>query len=281
MAWKQIKTGIIGEDTFRNGSFSRRMLFIWCMLASAIFYLIPQNYSNRFQLTFAHIFRFPLNASGNISTLARTQKQTDNTVPRSQYDTLRNKYANLEQTVIQQRLELKKLSNLNSFVGENVNFILGYVIPASADLQRSELTIRCRGTEGLEKGQFVLARDNSIIGRITDIFPQLDTAKVRLITNPDSKIPVQIEDLNKGILQGSGDNTAKISNISTEKEIKVGQQVFVQRDPEFLDASMIAGTVSKCKQDYKSPVVWDITVEPTWKPEELNEIAVIIMKPKN
>ena len=294
MAWKQIKTGIIGNDTLRKGSFSKRMLFIWCMLASGIFYLIPQNYSNRFQLAFAHVFRFPLNASGNVSLSARTQKKLGDTVPRSQYDALRNDYYNLRQRIDLQYEELRRLSELTGFVGENVDFILGYVILASTDLQHSELTIECRRTDGLETGQFVLARDNSIIGRITDIFPQLGKAKVRLITNPDSKIAVKIDGLNQNlVMQGNGDNTAKIGNISTKNEVRIGQKVFVQkqsdlpefldvpmRQAEFLDYPMIAGEVTKCRKDDKSPLVWDITVEPTWKVEQLNEIAVITTKPK-
>jgi cell shape-determining protein MreC len=281
MAWKRIKVRIQGNSQWRCGSLSRRMLFIWCMLAGSILYLAPQNLSNKFQLAFAHVFSFPLSMGSNISLTARMQQRPNDTVPKKQYEELKNLYANLEQTLIQQRRELKRLSDLNDFVGQNMDYIIGYIIPAAADRLHSELTIDCsRGTLGLEKGQFVLARDNSIIGRITDIFPQLGKAKVRLITDPDSKIPVKIDELDQSLqMQGNGNDTARIGMVSREKDIKEGQRVFALRQPGFLDAPMITGTVSKCKRDDKSPLLWDITVKPAWKLEELDEVAIIIMKP--
>ncbi|MBN1973619.1 MAG: hypothetical protein JW787_08260 [Sedimentisphaerales bacterium] len=279
MAWTQIKIRIIGNSSKRAGSLSRRMLFIWCMLASVIFYMIPQNSSNKLQLAFAHVFRVPLSASREISISAGAKQQHDDTVPKKQYDELKNRYANLEQQLIKQIKEFRRLSDLNSYVGQNVDYILGDVIPAAADNQHSELTIKCRGTTGLEKGQFVLARNNSIIGRITDIFPQLGTAKVRLITNPDSNTAVQIDGLNKKLyMQGNGDNTAKISMVPKEQDIRIGQQVFALSQPGFIDSDMIIGTISRFKQDDKAPLLWDITVKPAWELEELNEIAVIISK---
>lgn len=282
MAWKLIKTRVIGNNTYRTGSFSRRMLFIWCMLASGIFYMIPQSYSNRFQFAFAHVFRFPLSAAKNINLSNITKDRHKDTVPKKQYDDLVNRYNNLEQTLLQQRRELQRLSELNSHVGKNYEFIHGDVIPAAADSRHSELTISCRGTTGLEKGQFVLARDNSIIGRITDIFPQFGTAKVKLITDPDSKIAVQISGLAKNLqMQGNGDNTAKIGFVSKEQELKTGMEVFALRQSNFLDANMIVGTVTQFKPDDKQPLLWDITVKPSWEIEELNEVAVIVKKTQN
>ena len=251
------------------------------MLAGGIFYMVPQNYSNKFQLAFAHIFSFPLGISSNVSVLSRTQQNAGDTVPMKEYITLQNKYADLEQNLLQQRRELRRLAGLyNNYVGQNVQFIYGYIIPASSDLQNSELTIECRGTNGMEKGQFVLARDNSIIGRVTDVFPQIGKAKVRLITDSESKIAVKIDGLNLDLLmQGNGDNSAKIGKVSREEKIKEGQKVFALRVPDYLDSPMIVGTISKCRTDDKQPLLWEITVKPSWELEELKEVAIIIMKP--
>lgn len=241
--------------------------------------MIPQNYSNRFQLAFAHVFRLPLSTIKNVSLSNITRDKRNETVPKKQYDELENRYNNLEQTLIKERQNLKRLTELNSFVGQNYDYILGDVI--TADKQHNELTIECRGTAGIEKGQFVLARDNSIIGRITDIYPQLRTAKVKLITDPDLKIAVQIDGLDKNlVMQGNSDNTAKIGTISKEQEMKTGQKVFALRQPGFLDANMIVGAVSQFKPDDKQPLLWDITVKPSWEIQELNEIAVIVKKPQ-
>ncbi|MEJ2650014.1 MAG: rod shape-determining protein MreC [Sedimentisphaerales bacterium] len=275
MAWKQMIVGISGNDTNKRGFISRRMLFTWLMLASSIFYLAPQNFSNKFQLAFAHIFSFPLSMGSNMSLSSSTQQRLDDTVPRKKYEELQNRYANLDKTLREQRLEFNRLYGLyNSYIGKNVEFILGNIIPATADRQRNELTIRLRGTSGLAIGQFVMARNNSIIGRIADILPQTGYAKVQLITNPDSKTPVKIDGLETNwMMQGNGDGTARILNVSTEVKIQNGQQVFI------LDPPVIIGTITTLDKDYNAPLLWNVTVTPAWKLKELDEVAVIIMKP--
>ena len=281
MAWKLIKVRILGNSNSRSGSLSRRMLFIWFMLTSGIFYLIPQSYSNKFQLAFAHVFSFPLSIGSNVSLSARTQQRISDTIPRRQYEELNNRYANLNQTLKKERDKFDRLYGLyNSYVGKNMDFVLGDIIPATADREHSELTINCSSTNGLEKGQFVLARDNSILGRITDISPQLGKAKVMLITDPESKIAVKIDGLNLKLqMQGNGDGTARIGKVSNEETIKDGKKVFVLDETGFLDAPMIVGTVSKHDRDYNAPLLWEITVTPSWKLEELDEVAIIVMKP--
>ena len=251
------------------------MLFTWLILAGAIFYLAPQNFSNKFQLAFANIFRFPLSMGGNTSLFSSTQQRIGDTVPRRQYEELQNRYYNLDKTLREQRLEFNRLYGLyNSYIGKNVEFILGNIIPANADLQRNDLTIRLKGTKDLAIGQFVMARNNSIIGRIVDILPQTGYAKVQLITDPDSKTPVKIGGIDKNyMMQGNGDGTARILNVKKEVTIKDNQQVFI------LDPPVIAGTISKLDKDYNAPLLWNVTVTPAWKAEELNEVAVIIMKP--
>ena len=270
MAWKQIKVRTLGRNKSRSGSVSRRMLFTWFMLAGFILYLSPQSVTKKFQLTFSHIFNVPLNIGGSIPILGAQQQLKE--------IELENHLANLEKTVIQQRQEFQKLYGLyNNYVGQNVEFILGYVIPATADRTQNELTIECRGSKGLATGQFVVAH-NSIIGRITETLPQLGKAKVRLFTNPSSQIAVEIAGLNKVIMQGRGDNTAKILNVPKKNKIEVGQNVFAIRE-EFLPAPMIIGKVTQCKTDDRNPLLWDITVKPAWNLDQLDDVAIIIVHP--
>jgi rod shape-determining protein MreC len=281
MAWMQIKVRILGNNTSRSGSLSRRMLFIWCLLASIIFYLVPQNYSNKLQFAFAHVFSFPLSMESNVSLSASTQQRIGDTIPKKQYEALYNDYLNLQEQLRKQKEQFKSLDRLNnSVIEENIAFIMGHIIPAAAERQYSELIINCGTTTGLEQGQFVLARNNSILGKITDISPQLGKAKVRLITDPDSKIGAKLEGLNQNLqMQGNGDGTAKIGMVRRENKIKVGQKVFALEQPGFLDSPKIVGTVSKCKTDDKAPWLWEITVTPAWELEELNEVAIIVMNP--
>lgn len=277
MAWKQIKTRILGKNIKRAGSLSKRMLFTWCMLASIIFYLIPQNSSNKLQLAFAHVFRIPLSAGRKISLSTGTQRNLKDTVSRKEYETLRNDYFNLTEKYNQQIKDFKYLMELNSFVGQNVDYILGYIIPAAADQQHSELAIHCGGVKGLEIGRFVMARNFTIIGTISYIEPKMEKAKVRLITDPESNIAVRIEGLDQKLwMQGKGDNTAIIRNV--EEKITPGQKVFAIRQAGFTDSDRYLGTVSKCIPDDKNRLLQEIIVKPAWNIRELNEVAVIIKK---
>ena len=290
MARKQAEVRIFSNNKNRSGSISRRMLFIWCMMASLIMYLTPQNFSNKFQFAFAHVFRYPLNVGDNVSLSARTQQQLSDVVPREQYIELENNYANLKQTIKEQREEFQQLDGLrNTFINQDVDFILGKIINATENRSLNELTIECRGIQGLAKGQFVLARDNSIIGRITDISPQLKKAKVKLITASDSQIAVHVEGLSKySLMQGSGDNTAKIGLIPIHEKIKIGQkvfainfeigeQVFDINKGSFIDSPMIVGRISDFKEDDNQPLIWDITVKPSWDIKQLDKVAIIVM----
>ena len=277
MAWKQIKIRILGNTTVRTGSLSRKMLFISCMFASMIFYMIPQNSSNKLQLAFAHVFRVPLSAGRQISLAATSKNENKDTVPKSKYDELENQYLNLEQTLVEQRRKFIQLQELNDYVGKNVAYILGDIIPAAANSRYSELTIQCLGTKGLEVGQYVLARNNSVLGKISYIAPEMGKAKVKLITDSDSKIAVRIDGIDQDfIMQGNGDNSATIRNIRKENTKLTGLKVYARMEPGFTDSDLIIGSISKCDTDDQNRLLWKITVKPSWDIEEIKEIAVIV-----
>ena len=200
-------------------------------------------------------------------------------VSRRDYENLKNEKNMIEQRLKKLIKDYNFLTDLNKYPGQNIDYILAYIIPAAADRQRSELTIHCGGTKGLEKGQLVMSRNFCIIGSISYVAPEMETAKVRLITDPESKIPVCIEGLEQKLwMQGNGDNTAKISNVSREIEIPPGQEVYALRQAGFTDWNRYIGTVLKQKYDDTNPLLLVITVKPAWDIEELNEVAIIIEK---
>ncbi len=282
MAWKLIKTRIIGNSTKREGSLSKRMLFTWCMLASIIFYVTPQDSSDKLQLAFAHIFHVPLNATRNLSLSSTTQKNLKDNVSKKDYEILENQINILNQQLKQMADNFQLLTDLNSYVGQNIDYIYGYVVPAAANINLSELTINCAGVKGIEKGQLVMARNLTIIGTISNIAPEMKNAKVKLITDPESNIAVRIEGLGQRLwMQGNGDNTARISNVSRDIEILPGQKVYALKRAGATDWDRYLGTVLKCKPDDKNPLLLDITVKPAWNVEELNEVAIIIEKQQN
>ena len=252
------------------------MLFTWFMLTGLIFLFTPQNLTSKFQLAFIHVFRWPLSIGGDLALTAQTRQVLADAPSRSETQYL-NYIENLEETLAQERKKLKKLSGLyNTYVWEGTDYALADVIPVNVEGSRNELTIDCRKTTGLAKGQFVLG-DESIVGTISDVFPQISKAKVALVTDPTSKIQVRIAGL-KYIMKGNGNNSAKVEMV--KNEVKVGQNIFALKKPGFLDAPMIVGKVSECKRNQKYPALWDITVEPACDVKQLEDVAVIIMNPQ-
>ena len=254
------------------------MLFIWLMLAGLILLLTPQNLTGKFQMAFAGVFSWPLSIGRNITLSASAQQSTTDVVNRTEYNKLRNHLANTTQWLDQERQKVEKLSGLRGrSVWKGANFVIADVI-ASQDKLENKLIINRGGNDGLAKGQFVLG-DYSIIGVISEVEPRI--AKVTLITDPASKIAVRVSQTETGtIMQGSGNNNAKISLLPAKCKVKTEDLVFAQERPGVLDTPMIVGMVSQCKIDLKNPLLWDITVQPACDIEKLKKVDVVIMNPQ-
>jgi rod shape-determining protein MreC len=250
------------------------MLFTWFMLGGFIFLFAPQRLTNKFQLTFARTFSWPLSIGRGISLATHARLVTDS-VPRREFDQLKSHLANVIQQRDQEHGRVEQLSGLRLQADwQRISFVLADIITVS-DGTRSELTINRGKEDGVAKDQFVLA-DNSIIGRISAVSSR--TAQVRLFTDPASKIPVTIAKLNiKRVMQGSGGGTARILNLQIE--VKKGDEVLALKQPGFLDVPMIIGRVTECKRDEQNPMVWDVTVEPVCDIKELKSVAVIVSSP--
>jgi rod shape-determining protein MreC len=267
------------RDNVRLGSLSRPMLFTWFMLSGLILLFAPQHLTNDLQFAFARIFRWPLTIGKNISLYARTKRPAPGVMfdKENQYQ---NYIANLEEQLRQKHQELIELSGLRDrfHALENAGLIMADVYRSSINEKLCELTINRGKDDGLAEGYYVLG-DNSIIGTISDVASR--TARVKLFTDPDSKIPVRIGNLNiDRLMEGDGKDSAKIQYLSTKHKVRVGDKVMTRKKPGFLDASMIIGRVAQCKRDDRNPAFWDITVKPVCDTERLESITVIIMNPK-
>jgi len=255
---------------------SRRMLFSWFILAALIFLFAPAKVTSRFQLAFAGIFRWPLNIGRNISLSARSQQPVTDSLRRTE-SLYQNNIANLIEELLEKRETVEKLSGLRDrlYVLEDAKLMAADVITAYIDGARNELIINRGERDGVAKGQFVLG-DNSIIGTIADVSSGM--ARIKLVTDPASKIAVKIADVG-AIMQGNGDNTAKV-RLPAKWNVKTGDSVKAAPKPGFLDVPMIVGRVSQCKRDGENPLLWDITVKPACDTERLSDVAVIIMNPR-
>jgi len=141
---------------------------------------------------------------------------------------------------------------------------------------KSEMIINRGEKDGLKKGQFVLG-DNGIVGILSDVWPT--QARVKLVTNTTSKIEVKIAEVGR-IMEGCGNNSAKVKFFPAEKKNKIGDYVYACKKPGFLDTPMIVGRTAKIEPDDKNPLSLDIIVEPACDLENLSNVAVMIMNPQ-
>ncbi|MBC8472926.1 MAG: rod shape-determining protein MreC [Planctomycetes bacterium] len=262
MAWKHITV-------------SRRMLFVWFMLAGFIILLSPQNLTNKFQFAFTRIFRWPLSIGRNISLSAATRKplKDKDMVSRNEHERLLNHVANITQqrdVLYEENVKLTKIRNKPAW--ERAGFVPADVITVSVDNLHGKLIINRGKEDGLEKNLFVLA-DNSIIGTISDV--DTHRARIRLFTDPASDTAVRIGDAN-WIMKGCGNNQAKVKML--KEKVKIGTKIMASKRPGFLGTPMIIGKVVRCEHN-DQPLLWDITVEPVCNIKESDSIHIIVMNP--
>lgn len=257
---------------------SRKMLFTWLMLVGFILLFAPPGLTNKFPFTFAYIFRWPLSLTRSIVLSAPVEQPLPDTMSQTELQS-KNHTENLEKLLEEQQKKLDRLYGLyNGSVWDGMDFASAGVIMYKIVGPRNELLIDCRNEAGLIKGQYILA-DNSVIGTITDISSH--TARVRLFTDASSKIAVQIGESDvKRVMQGAGDNTAKVQYVPVKHKVNVGDKVFAYRQPGFLYAPMIVGQITECKRDENDPLLWDITVRPRCQLDKIEDVAVIIMNPQ-
>jgi len=254
-----------------------RMLFTLLMLAGSVFLFAPSGLTNKLQFAFVRVFHGPLSTCRNFTLAVGKQQSLATVVDQSKYIRLRNHLANNIQWLRHEHQKVEMLSKLrNKYIWKGVDFVLADVITASMYDSQSEFIINRGKDDGLTRGQFVMG-NHSIIGTISNL--DSHTAKVRLITDPASKIVVKIAELNaNNIMQGNADNSAKVLLLPTKHEVKINDIVYAQKKPGFLETPIIAGTVAQCKTADENPLIWDITVKPACDIQKLKSVTVIITK---
>jgi rod shape-determining protein MreC len=248
------------------------------MLAGFILFFTPRELTNKLQFAFVRIFGLPLSLSRSISFSTPSESLATEVVSRGLYNRLQNHLANVTEQLHLEHQIVEVLSGLrNRFPLEGANLVCADVIRTSVGAEHSELIINRGESDGLARSQFVLS-DNSIVGTISDISSR--TAKVRLFTDPDSKIAVKIRGVNtERLIHGNGNDSAKVKLLSRKYKIRVGDKVMVRKKPGYLDAPIILGVVAKCRTDDVNPTLWDVTVRPVCDIEQLKSVSVIIMNP--
>jgi rod shape-determining protein MreC len=263
----------------KQSKISEQTLFSCLILAGLIIFFVPQSLTNKLQFAFVRVFNKPLSICRNFTLAASNQQSLSNVVDQGKYISLRNHLANNIQWLRQERQNVEKLSGLrNRSVWKGASFVLADVITAFTDISRREFIINRGKNDGLAEGQFVLGND-SFVGTISDLDSR--TARVRLLTDPGSRITVKIGELDlQCIMQGNGDDSASIQLISKKYKIENGDIIYVQKKPGFLDIPTIVGIVVQCKTDDENPLLWYIKVKPACDIQRLKRVTVVIMNSK-
>ncbi|MHC4060955.1 MAG: rod shape-determining protein MreC [Planctomycetota bacterium] len=250
---------------------SARMLFTWFLLAGLILLFTPQNLTNKFQFVFARFFHWPLSL-GRSASLSATRSVISDTSDEEAYI---HHITNLEIWLERERRKVEELSRLRERLPlQNARLMVADVTAAS-DGSQSEFFINRGEDDGLARGQFVLGQ-NSVIGTISDISSH--SAQVKLVTDPESRIAVEIGRLGlRRVMRGGGSGSAKIEMVSTKHELKTGDKVFAAPQVGLLDDPVIVGEITRCRMDDENPSLWDITVQPVCNLDRLYDVAVIVM----
>jgi len=261
-----------------------RVLFISFLLAGLIVLFAPQSLTSKFQFAFVRVFCWPLRLGTDASLcvsglMASAQGSPGDVVSREKYDTLHNRLANVTEWLRQEREKVERLSGLRARpVWKGVSFVLADVVVVSTNGARRELVVNRGQEDGVSLSQFVLS-DECVIGTICAVDAR--TARVRLVTDTESKMAVKIDGSNiDRIMQGDGRRSAKILLVPTTQKVEAGALVYAQKRPAFLGTPVIVGSISECTADKEDPLLWDITVAPSCDIEHLTDVAIVVMNPQ-
>lgn len=271
--------------TRKRANRSKGTLFACGILLGIIFlFLVPRETTGQFQLTYARVFRWPLTlGGGTVRILTTTTTEGQYVSPKDYkdlskaYQEARNESANLQEQLRQANKQVELLTKLQAMPG------LSHMqtIPAKITmLVQDELTISRGRDSGVAVGQYVLSltearlENQCVIGVVSAVDGK--GAKVKLFTDPASRLPVSIDGLNvPKRMDGRGGGTAKIGLVPTTHTIRQGDVVYAQAKRGALDAPTIVAEVTQCKKDPDNPHVWDIAVRPVCDFATLTDVVVL------
>jgi len=251
-----------------------KMLLTWLVLAGFIVFLTPRKLTDKLQLAFASIFKRPLNIGRE--ALLFTRQDTSASVSLKRYNRLRNHLANITEQLHAEHRRVEELSGLrNRMFLEGAKLLCADVITVSQQSTHCELVINRGKSDGLDKGQFVLAEDG-IVGTVSDAFS--NTARIKLVTDPAFRMPVKLGNADvAAVMQGTGCNGAKIPMVAKKHAVGAGDAVYALKQAGFPATGLIIGTVESCAGDAENPLLWDIRVRPVCDIDRLKSVNVIVM----
>jgi cell shape-determining protein MreC len=256
---------------------SKLTLFVGLVLTGFILLLIPQSITSKLNFAFIDIFGFFLNVGSSAAYQQNPQNNLPFSVSRHEYNKLRAAYENLQAEIFEQKRQIEQLSRVRMTEPDPA---AGLVLAKIVNRRKNEFIINRGSADGLVKGQYVLG-DNAVIGCVEQV--SMDISSVKLINSSACKLHVKISapDANSyfnGTIQGDDKNGVRILNMPKKYKIKEGYYVYAAPKTGFLQSPRIIGRISKCVVDETKPVLWDITVEPSYEFDDITDVAVIVIK---
>ncbi|MBN1508873.1 MAG: hypothetical protein JW955_18645 [Sedimentisphaerales bacterium] len=266
--------------TQRWNRVSKRMLFTWCLLGGLIFLFAPSSLTSKLQLAYTYV-RWPLVAvrgpsltSGIVSPL-QAIRNTGTEKASAEHQRLLNHVSNLEAQLKEARQEIDDLGRVRAVPQwDRMTFLRADVTVPS---QNQDVLFINRGrNDGVAAGQYVMG-DLSIIGTVSHVWTR--TAKVELMTDQSSQIPVTIGELDR-VMKGRPGNVAKIPLVPASYAVTKGAKVYAKKMPGLLDVPIVAAEVKESRIDPEDPRVLDITVQPVCEIAALANVVVIVSAPQ-
>ena len=165
---------------------------------------------------------------------------------------------------LQSLLDLQSTYDLTS--------VAARIIGTSSDAWTDTVTLNKGSSSGFEVGMPVLD-SGGVIGQIIEV--SATTSTVRLITDEESGISAMIQSSRaQGMLQGQADGTLRLSYVSTEADVEVGDVVITSGIGGVFPKGLPLGTVSSVEKA-DNAVYYTIVVIPFSSAETNEEVLVV------
>jgi rod shape-determining protein MreC len=111
----------------------------------------------------------------------------------------------------------------------------------------SFVTINVGAQQGVEAGMSVVSGGAGLVGRVSQVGPR--TAKVRLLTDPDSAIGALLQTTRgTGLVVGQPDGTLQMMYIPQEEDVRVGEIVLTSGLGGQMPKGLVIGQVTEVQQ---------------------------------
>ena len=267
----------------RHFHLSNGSLFFTWLIAGIVLLVLPRDKTSRVWDLFRSAFNPVLRIGRPVQDdYPPTPLNPDDAVGQEQYRQLWKDYNNLKATLRTLHSDYERLASIRSQLPRAYGAVVMARVIGPLSSYRHEIVINKGRNDGVRQGQYVLSADkNCIVGVISECSE--GNAILRVLT--DSKLSLEVRIVNEeqerdiqGLMFGNGKSACKIKMIEREKKIDVGDVVFADAKPGYLNVPMVVGEVSAVEPDDEHPLLWDITVQPAQDMTRLDDVAVIVIE---